>query len=112
MINLHFEIDSPWRGSTGKQVDYVCYDRIVANDKSLEVQISKWGQLSELFAFTLDLRWRGRDHAGPRLEITLLKFFFCIQIYDHRHWNYDANRWELSGANPWEDSELDDPVNR
>lgn len=34
------------------------------------------------------------DHAGLYFTFSLLKlFFFEINFYDSRHWNYDENRW-------------------
>lgn len=36
---------------------------------------------------------RKRDHAGFEINIDLYRFSFHFIIYDHRHWNYDEDRW-------------------
>lgn len=47
-----------------------------------------------LLSFELDLRLTGCDHAGPALEIVILGFMVRTNIYDSRHWDYDAGDWE------------------
>lgn len=37
------------------------------------------------------------DHAGFRTEVNLFGTELEINIYDGRHWNYEANRWYEPG---------------
>lgn len=34
------------------------------------------------------------DHAGLSLELGLLGYSVCAQIYDSRHWDYQKQAWE------------------
>ena len=44
----------------------------------------------------INIEWTSRcDHAGPRIELGLLGYEFCIRIYDTRHWDYALNTWEI-----------------
>lgn len=38
-----------------------------------------------------------QDHAGFHLFITILGFDLEIQRIDHRHWDYDNDKWEEYG---------------
>lgn len=96
MLNIRVNLDNFWRSVEENQiVNYVCKDWNVSKNKSLELQISKWGSADCLLDLNLDLRWRGRSHAGPELTVQVWSYFFCIKLYDHRHWDYDKNRWQV-----------------
>ena len=43
------------------------------------------------------LNWSHKqDHAGIRFTFSIYKLFFIeIAIYDHRHWDYMTNDWEV-----------------
>jgi hypothetical protein len=60
-------------------------------DKILEIGIYKYAW--DLFEISLDLRWRGSDHAGPSFEINVLGYTARIGISDKRHWNSETNSW-------------------
>lgn len=47
------------------------------------------------FEFTFDLQFTGKDHAGIDFVIGILGYYFCFNLYDHRHWNSDTNNWEI-----------------
>ena len=41
------------------------------------------------------LDWsRKEDHAGLKVKVSLLWISFAFEIYDRRHWNYEANCWQ------------------
>ena len=92
MIRFGFGIAWPFR-HRDKQKHFVLFEKHIAAHKYFELQFSQFG-LDQLIEFDLDLNWRGHDHAGPRLELSLFGYFFAVKIYDNRHWNYDENRWE------------------
>lgn len=92
MIRLGFSIAWPF-AYKDRSRHFLLYDKRIASHKSFELQISQFG-CDKIVEVDLDLNWHGRDHAGPRIEISVFGFFFCAKIYDNRHWNYDEHRWE------------------
>ena len=69
MIYFNFKLVNPFRYKETKSKDYVYKERVIAKNKSVELQISKWGAASYLFTLELDLRWKGQYHAGPSIVI-------------------------------------------
>ena len=46
--------------------------------------------------FTIRLSWsRKHDHAGIDFNITILGLEFMYGTYDHRHWDYENDTWEI-----------------
>lgn len=94
MISLDFAIRLPHSLFPQRMGDdFFFLDRKLSQYKNLEIQVSHMGWAT-LFEAEIDLRWFGHDHAGPRLALTLFGLYACIQVYDGRHWNHEANRWE------------------
>jgi hypothetical protein len=61
--------------------------------KYIELQIAKWAKSWSWFDITV--RWSYRvDHAGFMVSISIWKFLFGLQIYDHRHWDIEKDCWE------------------
>lgn len=96
MIRLRLTISNPFfkPGKDGGK-DYFYKHKTLSKNKSFEIQISKWSNISTAFVFDLDLNWKGDDHAGPHLEIDLFGFMLDVKIYDHRHWDYENHKWEV-----------------
>lgn len=94
MIYFRFKYSNPWfkPNQDFENKDYVLIDRQVSKNKNFELQISQF-EPSDIFDVCLDLRWWGQDHQGPLLEINFLGYMFMMQLYDCRHWNWNANRW-------------------
>ena len=61
--------------------------------KTFEIELCS-ASMYNLFSFSLDLSWRGHDHAGPELHVELFGFEVTIKIYDNRHWNYSEGTWK------------------
>jgi hypothetical protein len=62
-------------------------------NKAWEIQISTKFEDGPYFNFSLE--WtRKCDHAGPKFTIEILSFYFCLQAYDTRHWDYDNNCYQ------------------
>jgi hypothetical protein len=92
MIDFKVSLQNPWaRGHN--QHDFFCRDWQLSAHKHLEVQLT-WFDWQTLVEFKLLTHWRGRDHAGPSVSVTLLGLMFNISMYDSRHWNYDDNCWQ------------------
>ena len=95
MMYFKFCIINPFRHKETdlKDKHYVCKERVIAKNKSVDLQISKWSKAHSLINFDLDLRYTGGDHAGPSILIEVWKYFFNLKIYDHRHWDYENQTW-------------------
>jgi hypothetical protein len=61
--------------------------------KHWEIQIARWG-MDTLLSVEIDLRFRGQDHAGPKLCVEVLGYMLNIHAYDSRHWDRHKNCWE------------------
>lgn len=77
----HQAFNSYWQG------EYALTDH-----KTAELGFYKYAW--NLFELEIDLRWRGRDHAGPSCELGLFGYTVRIGISDNRHWNTVTNDWE------------------
>lgn len=46
----------------------------------------------------IDFCWRFTtrgDHAGLKFNFELFGLLFEFNVYDHRHWNWGTNAWEV-----------------
>jgi len=60
--------------------------------KHFNLQIG-WYEKLETW-FNIGLEWsRRRDHAGFRLDISILWFYFIFYTYDNRHWCEKCDTW-------------------
>lgn len=94
MIQLHFTLSNPfsksqWRNLWNKDWIVTCY-------KTLEIQLAH--NPTNLFELSVDLRWRGFDHAGPQFGLTLLGLDLHVSINDIRHWNKESGTWHDYGG--------------
>jgi len=92
MIRFAFYVRNLW-GRDLPHHDYFYYHRTLTKNKSFETQIYRssaynWVKLS------IDLCWRGEDHAGPSIELELHKYRVDVKLYDRRHWNYKTGTWK------------------
>lgn len=91
MLRFSFTVKNPWAK------DVYCksfeYNAVLHGNKHFEAEHYYCNY--NLFHFSLDLSWRGEDHAGPELELTLLGFSMRYKIYDVRHWDYSVGRWVI-----------------
>jgi hypothetical protein len=73
-----------------------CKDVKLSKNKSLEVQLDLFNKNMSPGYFEFLFMWtRQQDHAGPSFSFSIFRIiFFNIQVYDHRHWDHDNNRWE------------------
>jgi hypothetical protein len=92
MLNLSISIRNPWYKGKFKSTDYINKVWKLSKNKYFEVQISKF-DTAHLFDLHLDLNWNGTDHAGPALDFSIYGYYFMIDVYDHRHWDYEHYRW-------------------
>lgn len=90
MINLYLKLDNPW----GKEdFNTICSTSgVISKNKAWEFETYRCPNTLAEFVFTFS--FRGRDHAGLKLEIGLLGFNANLTVYDTRHWNYKKDCWE------------------
>jgi hypothetical protein len=64
----------------------------ITEHKSFEIELTKG---NEIDIFEHCFRWNRKvDHAGIRYTFSIYKLFsFYINIYDHRHWNDEEDRY-------------------
>ncbi len=88
MINLRFSIVNPWSDLFDAGW---CWSKKLTKNKAIELQLYRCNTIVEgQVEFTTR-----QDHAGVRLEIGFLSYVLAFNLYDTRHWNYAAKRWEI-----------------
>lgn len=92
MLEIIFRINHPRPNDNTKQKDYVLWDKRLSENWATELQISRM-PLRNILEICIDTSWAGKDHAGPRLELTLFNWFFSWQLYNVNHWNWDQGRF-------------------
>lgn len=92
MIHVNFNIRNPW--SNFFKTGYVWSGNLIAH-KFWELQAMR---TSDIVCFNLSFSIR-QDHAGFNFELGLLSFNISFTIYDHRHWDHLAERYENSSDN-------------
>jgi hypothetical protein len=92
MIEFIFRINH-WKPSDKvEQKDYVTWDKRLGKNWATELQIARM-PLRDVLELHVDTSWTGKDHAGPRFNLTILWFFFNFQVYNINHWNWDEGRF-------------------
>ena len=92
MITINLSIDNPFKYSTPKTVINWYKRWRISKNKSFDIQLYL-GDPEVLAGVRIETDWWGRDHAGPLFEINIYGLMFIAQIYDHRHWDWEANDW-------------------
>lgn len=90
MIYCNFSIANPFKHSPFKS--YWQWEYSLSRHKTLEIGFYRYAW--DLFEIHLDLRFWGKDHAGPSIELGILGYTARFGISDTRHWNYITNTWE------------------
>lgn len=97
MIDVFLRINNPFppKNPDMKQRDFVVWEPRITwtKNKAFCFQFSQ-SPPYQLFEFSLGTNWRGSDHAGPHLDLTLFGFFLHMNLYDIRHWDYENDCWE------------------
>jgi hypothetical protein len=70
-----------------------CLTIVITTNKSMEIQVGRFSPAP--YFFTAHLGWnRHCDHGGPEAEIGIWGFHLITKIYDVRHWDHEAEKWE------------------
>jgi hypothetical protein len=92
MFYFKFNINTPWKDKWysiwAKDFGHL------SKNKCFEMQFMK-----DYYIIGIELDFehifKRSDHAGPRIDISLLGYTLSAQIYDRRHWDHDNNCWEV-----------------
>lgn len=90
MIHFNFSVNSPY----GKCIEeHRIFFKVmpIGENKNIEVQYSKMG--NTLFGFNFSFSLTGH-HAGLNISFSFLRYYFGINYYDSRHWDYEKNCWK------------------
>lgn len=96
MLSFHISLYNPFRTKHFKQIDYVSFDRLITKNKAFEIQFTKWAA-TRIFSIGLDTTWIGTDHGGIRFDVEVFGYFFMLNLYDKRHWDWKNWHWEEYG---------------
>lgn len=91
MLSFHIQLANPFKHDSFRDIWQREYR--LSEHKRLEIGFYRYAW--NWFELALDLRWRGRDHAGPSFEIGIFGYTGRIGICDNRHWNSLTNNWEV-----------------
>jgi hypothetical protein len=86
VINLNLTIRNPW---SDRFEIVVSGGKKITQNKAWEFEIYRSDTVVELET-RLTIR---EDHAGVMLGFGLLSWTVRAQIYDTRHWDYEAKKW-------------------
>ena len=104
MLSVYVALRNPWAKDKFRDIweaygDFPeRYEKLKTKGWELQLYYSPYN----LLALNIDLSWRGKDHAGPSIEITLFGFIFDAQIVDCRHWDHVNGTWEAIDEDPSE----------
>lgn len=73
--------------------NFYCYNKQLTKNKYLEFELTKY--TPTLLELEVDLRVRGRDHAGVFVSLCVFGYAVSVRVYDHRHWDYKNDQWEV-----------------
>jgi hypothetical protein len=95
MLYSKIRFDNIWRNDHDDNTIHNYFYRHwnISKNKNFEIQISRWSKVDSLLDLEVDLRWKGTSHAGPSFSLEIGRYFFCIKLYDGRHWDYKRNNW-------------------
>ena len=87
MLKIQFTIHNPL---STRFENIWCTGWVLTKHKAVELQLTK---TTDIVKGLVNIT-HGRDHAGVMIELGLLGYTVCFNIYDTRHWDYTNNRWE------------------
>lgn len=98
---LNFDIKNPFFKKAKVGFKSIFHkDFRLSKTRNLDIDINRHAS-DNLIDFTLDLRMSGKDHAGPRFELSILGATVEVGAPDARHWDYKNDCWLMY----WKDFE-------
>jgi|GEM_PF-1537046 len=90
MLRISFKIQNIF--SRDIWYDMYTYTKQLSKNKYFESEVVYSDH--NIFEFVLDCTWSGSDHAGPNIEVSLFGYHLILRVYDARHWDYKAAKWD------------------
>lgn len=91
MIDFRFSIQNIWnKNPTFKGIKFKHWS--LTKHKTLEMELCRY--TGELFDLELNTCFRGHDHAGFKMAVSVACYNLSISLVDNRHWCYSTNTWE------------------
>ena len=90
MLKLSCQLMNPWNSLEFKNLFW----KGGSFTKNKHWEIEAYTNADVLAGFELDLQWWGHDHAGLKVVFMLFCIEFQAQMYDSRHWDYSAKKWQ------------------
>lgn len=83
MFWFHLRLRNPFNKRDDAYI-HNFYNKVwrITKNKSVEIQISRWNNLTNLIDIQFNIEPSGHDHAGADFNVTLLHFYFMIHLYD------------------------------
>lgn len=99
MINFDLRITNPFVKQQDSIIRNATWFHRIPWERSVELEI---GNISpgSLIDISLSSDFKGYDHAGPSLELSLFGYGFIIEFQKGRHWNYKKDCW-LENYDVW-----------
>lgn len=89
MIKFNFCLSNPF-GNNSYNTIFLKNGNITKN-KFWEIEFHRNQRTLFSIGFTLTFK---QSHSGLSFDFGLFGYWFMLEIYDNRHWNYDNNCWE------------------
>ena len=89
MINFSFSIANPFKFDEFQNRWHRAW--AVTQNRTLEIQVYRYAY--NLFELSLDLRWWGSSHAGPRFELGIAGWTLDISLPSNHHWDSETQDW-------------------
>lgn len=91
MINFSFNLVNPFSDPSKFKTVYTTSSKTWNPHKFWDFSICKDSSIIRLtFDFTIK-----EDHAGFGFDFAILGWGIDFRFYDHRHWDYENNCWEV-----------------
>lgn len=89
MIRFHLSFCGWWRNERFAN-KWTWHKKITAN-KTFDIQFYR--HYYNWYEIEIDTRWRGHDHAGPKIELGIMGQYVRLALVDRRHWDWTNNTW-------------------
>lgn len=96
MLSLLLRVNNPWHNED-RWPWRDLYQRAWPLTRNKTFEIGVFFYPYTLFELDIHIEWRGHDHAGPRLCMTLLGLEIQLCLVDNRHWDPDLHDWVQHG---------------
>ena len=90
MIYFNFSLSNPFCKPTSNRQIFIKNGKITKN-KFWEIEFEQYPRTLFSIGFSLTFR---QSHSRFNFDFGLFGYWFMLEIYDNRHWNYNTDNWE------------------